>query len=203
VLERWPHERWGEPVSGAELGPLLVAEGAPAEASATRDVAEHLASFLAGPYAAKVRGAATIYREEPFVIEIKHAEGSLSLRGTIDLLIAFPDGSAEIIDYKSSWQPDLADHRFQLRSYAVAARRRFGLSPVRAGIVDLSGGPMPVALEELDNAALDAFEAHLTGLRGQFLRSRGSDEFAPVARPTCESLRCGFLRTCHDGRHGA
>ena len=74
---------------------------------------------------------------------------------------------------------------------------------MRVGIVDLSGGAMPIALEELDDAALDVFEAHLTRLRGEFLRSRASDEFGPVPRPTCESLRCGFVRTCHDVRRGA
>jgi RecB family exonuclease len=150
-----------------------------------------------------VRNAGALcYREEPFVITIARPEGALYLRGTIDLLVAFPDGSAEVVDYKSTWHAQNGDPTFALSTYALAAHRVLGLAPIRVGVLDL-GSPEPtVSFAPFDGTALSMFEEQLAMLRGSFLAARTADHFPGVERSRCERLRCGFLAACHE-RHAA
>jgi RecB family exonuclease len=157
-----------------------------------------IAAFLSGPYAARVRDAGgACLREEPFVVPIERSEGTLHLRGTVDLVVAFPDGSAEIVDYKSAWQADAEDPSFQLCAYALAVHRLHRWSPIRVGVLDLGSGSQSPSLTSLDAAALAAFESHLASLRGPFLAARSADRFPGVERSRCEQLGCGFLTACH------
>ena len=158
----------------------------------------NIAAFLGGSYAARLRAAkGAVYREEKFVMPLESTDGALRLRGTIDLLLTLPDGSAEIVDYKSSWRPELGAPHFQLRAYALAVRRRLGASTIRVGILNLVTDTHP-ALAELADAEHDVFERRLATLRGRFMLARTTGNFGGVERSTCERLRCGFVSACHD-----
>jgi len=52
-------------------------------------------------------------------------------------------------------------------------------------------------LVSLEPGDLDAFERHLADLGARFSTARASGDFAGVERPTCETLRCGFVTACH------
>jgi RecB family exonuclease len=158
-----------------------------------------MAAFLSGTYARGVReSGAAIYREEPFVVVLSGASGQLYLRGTIDLLVAYPDGSADIIDYKTAAHAETDQAAFQLRAYAVAAARLYGRTSIRVGVLSLAAPSDSIGFTPLDTATLVAFEASLLEQRTEFLLARATDQFRGVARPRCESLRCGFIYACHD-----
>jgi ATP-dependent helicase/nuclease subunit A len=194
LLERWPLARWGAPTSRSEVAERLAAES-PADNHERHEVAGHIADFLAGSYAARVRTLArTVLREQRFVLPLDSAGGVLELRGTIDLLVLWPDGSGDVLDYKSSWRP--GSYEFQLRAYALAALRRHGARSVRVGALNLVRTAEP-ALTELGDAELSAFERRLHELRARFASARTAGHFAGVERPTCETLRCGFVSACH------
>jgi ATP-dependent helicase/nuclease subunit A len=200
VLERWPLVRWGMPTDPSEIVEKLLAEGlmnlAP---DLLAGLADNIAGFLGGPYATEVRTRdGVVYREERFLVPIACEGGELHLRGAIDLLVDWRDGSADVLDYKSSFCPELTSHEFQLRAYAVAVRRRFGISRIRAGILNLAASNPPT-LTNLDAADLDSFEQILCDLRARFMSARASFDFAGVDRPECEALRCGFIAACHGG----
>ena len=197
-LERWPLARWGAPAQASIIHAELLAEGALADRPATREMADCLADFVASPYAAHVRSAGVdVYREEPFVIDVPSSNGSLRLRGTIDLLVVLADGSAEIIDYKSSLDPLASDVSFQLQAYALAAFRRYRLSPVRVAAVSLDAAAQWPELSSFDEAALLAFERRVAELGDCFAAARAADHFAGIAAPRCIALRCGFAPMCH------
>jgi ATP-dependent helicase/nuclease subunit A len=199
VLERWPLERWGEPTDPGEIARRWADDGfAGTDSEPARVVARELAAFLGGRYAARVRAEGrAVLREERFVLPLESETGVLALRGTIDLLVIWADGSADVLDYKNSWRPELASYDFQLRAYALAARRRYTARAVRIGALNLARTAEP-ELVELTEAELDAFERHLADLKARFAMARTSGDFAGVDRPVCERLRCGFVTACHD-----
>jgi ATP-dependent helicase/nuclease subunit A len=199
VLETWPIVRWGEPAKADEVLAQLLAEGDVGDGAAAAAMADRIARFLGSAFAAHVRSdAAAVHREEPFVLALGSDTGeSLRLRGAIDLLVVLRDGSAEIVDYKSSPRTQGSEPPFQLLAYALAARRRHGLSPVRAGVVALTAVPAWPELAIIDDAALDAFERRLLETRGQFAAARASHRFAGIGAPACAALRCGFISSCH------
>jgi ATP-dependent helicase/nuclease subunit A len=205
VLERWPIGRWGRETAPSEIAERLAAESSTEHELVPRaaEMASSIAAFLSSSYAARVREAgAACYREEPFVVPIARPEGTLHLRGTIDLLVAFSDGSADIVDYKSAWQDDGEGATFQLRAYAVAAHRLHGWAPIRVGVLDLGSAEPTVSFASFDREILARFEDQLATLRGPFLAARNSDDFPGVRRARCEKLGCGFLAACH-GRDSA
>jgi RecB family exonuclease len=160
-------------------------------------VAGNVAAFLGGRYAARLRSeGALVHREEPFVVPVASQGGPLFLRGVIDVLALFPDGSAEIVDYKSSFRPEPGVYDFQLMAYALAARRRYDARRVRIGLLNLAAASVP-ELTDVSTAELDAFELRVATLREGFADARSSGAFGGVERPRCESLRCGFVSACH------
>jgi ATP-dependent helicase/nuclease subunit A len=197
VLERWPLVRWGTPTSPQEMIELLAKEGVSAVDESTRRIAANMAEFLAGSYAARVRRARRVHREASFVVRLGSEPDVLSLRGTIDLLAQFDDRSADIVDYKSSWRAGAAVHDFQLYAYALAARDRFGIGPVRLSIVNLGSSSEPEVVGCPEPAELVQFESRLRALRARFTVARASDHFAGIERRRCEALRCGFVPLCH------
>ncbi|HKQ69459.1 MAG TPA: PD-(D/E)XK nuclease family protein, partial [Polyangiaceae bacterium] len=197
VLEKWPLERWGRDVDPRAVAELLAREGLLPSAASTLEMTASLARFLGGPYASHVRSASAVRREEPFVLRIATTGGELSLRGTIDLLVAYPDGSADVIDYKTSWGGRREGPSFQLLSYALAATRRFGFAKVRASIVDLSASAEPLHLAEVEEATLAEFERKLAHLRADFMLARTSAHFPGVELARCNEQRCGFVAACH------
>jgi ATP-dependent helicase/nuclease subunit A len=198
VLERYPLARWGEPVDRSEIERLLSREAID-DSSVRAATATNVVRFLTSRYAARVReSGASIYREEPFVLELGAHRERLLLRGTIDLLVAFPDSSADVLDYKSSGHAGLPGgaRDFQLRAYALAARKAFDAKSVRAGIVNLASPaePAPTVIDDVDHAR---FESSLLDLRAAFVAARSRDDFHGMAREQCALLQCGFIRCCH------
>jgi ATP-dependent helicase/nuclease subunit A len=197
LLERWPLSRWGNVTLQEEVEAGLRREpGTGAARGLVERVARGIAAFLGGPYAARVRGARAVYREERFVVRLEGDAGALSLHGTIDLLVGWADGSWDVLDYKSTFGLEPASYDFQLRAYAVAARRRYGAELVRAGILNFASDPHP-QLADLGSVELVTFERTLGTLHGLFAGARSSGHFAGVERPACEALRCGFVSACH------
>ena len=204
VLEVWPLPQWGEPTDPRPIADRLTRALRPdaaadvAQAVEVSAMAASIAAFLGGAYARRVRDEkGVVYREEPFVVAIERPGGVLQLRGTIDLLVAFPDGSAEIVDYKSTWQKEDADPPFQLRAYALAVHRLHGFSPVRVAVLNLASTEPAVSFVVLESEALRTFEDHLGELRAGFLSARSSDHFPGVETTRCQSLQCGFMTACH------
>jgi ATP-dependent helicase/nuclease subunit A len=208
VLERWPAEAWGAPTSEADVAQRLALEGLPATSAETQRMAEGLARFLGGPYARGLRAAgATLGREEPFVLPLAPAApaaAALALRGAMDLVVTHPDGSIDVVDYKRSRpRADLGPYAFQLRAYALEARRRSPGRPIRAGIVFLGAAETPAWLPgagpggALSEAEHERFAEELADLARRFAEARWSDRFDGVAFDACRRLRCGFVAACH------
>lgn len=83
-------------------------------------------------------GASTVARERYFIADLPRrlvglpeigAEKNMLVQGVIDLLIVYPDGTAAIVDYKTTEfsRLDSAAYRTQLELYAAAAERAGGL----------------------------------------------------------------------------
>jgi ATP-dependent helicase/nuclease subunit A len=197
MLERWPLSSWGNVTRREDVVAALCREGVTlADPVLVDRVSRGIAAFVAGPYAARVRDARTVLREERFVVPIEGEGGALVLHGTVDLLVGWADGSWDIIDYKSSFREEPASYDFQLRAYAVAARHRYGARSVRVGVLHFARDPEP-RLAELDEDELRSFERSLVALRDRFARARTSGHFPGAPLSTCEELRCGFVAACH------
>jgi ATP-dependent helicase/nuclease subunit A len=212
VLEQWPSAAWGTPVDPSAVVARLADEGLPPAAGETLRIAEAVARFVSGPYAQRARErGARLLREEPFLLPVAlpdapaGAERVLALRGAMDLCVQYPDGSVDVIDYKRSRpRADLSPYGFQLRAYALAARRmRGGAALVRAGVVFLGGATEPAMLPgagtggALSDAEHEAFEAELAVLGQRLAEARWSDRWEGVPVESCKRLRCGFVTACH------
>jgi ATP-dependent helicase/nuclease subunit A len=211
VLEQWPRAGWGETTVPEAVRARLAAEGLAEGAAETERIAAAIARFLSGRWAA--RGAAQgsrLLREHAFLLPVRAGVATLALRGTMDLCIEHADGSVDVIDYKRSRpRADLGPYAFQLRAYALSARRS-GATVVRAGVLFLGGeagraatGDEPTPLRgkgeggAISDAEHDAFERELGALGQRFAEARWNDRFPPVELPTCQRLRCGFVVACH------
>jgi len=210
VLEQWPRSGWGAATAPAAVRARLAAEGLPEGAAETERIAVAIARFLSGRWAARVRDEGSrLLREHAFVLPVRAGGATLALRGTMDLCIEHADGSVDVVDYKRSRpRADLTPYAFQLRAYALSARRSGG-ALVRAGLLFLGGdatrpgGEEPVVLRgkgaggAFSDTEHDAFERELAALGDRFAEARWNDRFPPVELPTCQRLRCGFVVACH------
>ncbi len=165
------------------------------------DVLEWVTRFWRSRYGVALGelGPTRVYRELPFVLKLGRADFQLLLRGQIDLLVERPDGTLEVVDYKTALQPaaGLEPFRFQLGCYALAARHFAGRSlPVRAGISFLRELDVePRWLDELpDDATL---EHELVEQARALTQAQVSRSWAGRERPRCEALHCGFVYRCH------
>ncbi len=213
VLERFPLERWGAPVSELELRDHLAAEGLDPDAAAARATSAGIQRFLGSDYARSVHEPGVrVHRERELTVTLDlvpasssgaqlalFAEGAAKrravLKATLDLAIERPDGTIEILDYKRTRGGDAARYAPQLHAYCVAARHAFGARAVRAGLVHLlagSGEP-----EWLEPAPLD-----LPRLVTDLVRKRYRGDFPGVVASRCRALRCGFLSACHPEARG-
>lgn len=159
------------------------------EASVSR-----VTAFLTTEYAKRLAdNGGEILREVPFHLAAKGLGMEASLRGTIDMLARFPDGSVDVIDYKSGSGPSLEPYVVQLRVYARAASMMFPEArEVRAFAAFLGGTAEPVLLEAPpfnDDEWLSAV-SRLTNAQKQ-------GTFPRVELSRCRSLRCGYVPRCH------
>jgi hypothetical protein len=198
VLERVPTSAFaGEDLEQAVRG-ALAAEGVPLEHVQHAAIAARVTRFLGGPYArAAASSGAVLRREEAFVLPVEDGRGrSVVLRGSIDLVVLWPDGSVDVIDYKSARGGAPDAHAFQLDVYALAARVAFGATArLRVGLVFLGGS----SGEPLWRPVRDPSDvrARLVGLAERLVDARWTGAFPRVELARCEAIHCGFIGRCH------
>jgi ATP-dependent helicase/nuclease subunit A len=198
ILERVLPRYFGDGEVGKELGRLLELEGIPRGHETHARIASKVTRFLRGAYATRIaREGASIVREEPFVLQVEDAEGrALAVRGTIDLLVTWPDGSVDVIDYKRARGPSAEPYAFQLEVYALAAREMRGAgAEVRAGIVFLGGDASEPHWRTL--GAAGETRERLAALGQKLVDARWTESFPRVPLPKCKSIQCGYVSLCY------
>ncbi len=200
VLERLPPDVFGTALAAGAASDLLAREGLGTDHPRHAVVVARVAKFAGGAYAARVaQGRGDLAREVPFVLRVADAEGrTLALRGSIDLLVTWPDGTVEVVDYKRARGPSPNPYGFQLDLYLLAAHELHPRAPrMRAGIVFLGGDAgEPVWRSSRDPART---RAHLADLAAKLVHARWTSSFPRVAPPRCREIRCGYFRSCHPG----
>lgn len=132
----------------------------------------------------------TLYVEKLLKLEFPE----FRLVGRVDRVDEHPDGTLEIVDYKSGRQAvceedvlgDLA-----MTTYQLLLRKMFPDRPVRATILALRSGASAscsMAADELDEFERDIYQLGLEVLAEDF------DQRLPVWKPLC--TRCDFFPLC-------
>ena len=200
VLERIPTSAFAGADADAAASRALAAEGIPAEHAQHAAIVTRVARFLRGTYACRIAElGAELRREIAFVLAIEDDEGrSVVLRGSMDLVVIWPDGAVDVVDYKSARGGAEGAYAFQLDVYALAARAMFpGAPQLRTGLVYLggtssSGEPSWRGLPD---------EAHLrrrlAAMGSRLVQARWDGVFPRVALERCEAIHCGFIGRCH------
>ena len=196
ILERVPPQYFGDAKVGEELGRLLELEGIPRGHETHGRIVTKVTRFLRGAYATRIAAdGASIVREEPFVLQVEDAAGrALAVRGTIDLLVTWPDGSVDVIDYKRARGPSAEPYGFQLDVYALAAREKRG-AKIRAGIVFLGGDASEPHWRSL--GAAGETRERLAALGQKLVDARWTESFPRVPLPKCKSIHCGYVALCY------
>jgi len=125
------------------------------------------------------------------------------LRGSMDLVVVWPDGTVDVVDYKSARSGAAGAYGFQLDVYALATRSLFPDAPrLRAGLVYLGGAS--AAAEPKWRALPDDAEvrARLAAMGHRLVEARWSGSFPRVALDRCEAIYCGFIGRCHASARG-
>ncbi len=198
LLEHVDADAFGRTDAAQALDVVLdrerVARADPLRAS----VGERVARFMGGTYAARVRrDRAELSRERPFVVRVDAGDGrEIAVRGAIDLLVAWPDGRVDVLDYKRARGPSPAPYALQLAVYSLAVREMFpSATAIRAGILFLGGDPSEPTWLTLDPP--EALRARVASLALALAEARGSTRFARVAVDRCRALGCGYVSLCH------
>jgi ATP-dependent helicase/nuclease subunit A len=198
VLERIDVACFGRPGAREEISRLLENEGLAAAHPRHEVVLERVLGFIEGAYAARIaRARARVLREHPFVMEVPDDAGRVvSLRGSVDLVVLWPDGAVDVVDYKRARGPSPAPYAFQLGVYALAVRDFVrDDKALRAGIVFLGGARAePAWLADLD---VDAQRREIAALGELVMEARWSGRFPRVELERCRAIRCGYVRSCH------
>jgi ATP-dependent helicase/nuclease subunit A len=107
--------------------------GAVDEADIAR-AAEHILQWFDCEVAQKIRGGntAAIHKEYPFAFRYPIGEYTLTMSGTIDLLIEFSDGSRWLVDFKYADYSDSQQYELQMLLYSLAVKVGKGMLPDRA-----------------------------------------------------------------------
>ncbi len=197
LLELAPLELEGPRLQRA-LHEIRRAEGLGSRAG--EDVLEWVTRLFSSDFGRRLRvlGEARVHRELPFVLGIGD-EGAfrLALRGQIDLLVE--DDVLTVVDYKASRLPPcgLSAYLFQLRCYALAARRFAGRDvPVRAGVSFLrETDPRPRFIDE--PLELEGLEGELVQQAQALVNAQVTGRWTRRPRARCEELGCGFVDRCH------
>jgi len=198
VLERVPLQAFAGEGAAEAASRALAAEGVPPEHPQHAGIVARVGRFLGGAYA-KRAAAADVRREVPFVLSVQDEHGrSLVLRGSMDLVVVWPDGSADVVDYKSARGGAEGAYAFQLDVYALALRAMFPAAPrLRAGLVYLGGtsaGDEPVWRAIADEGEV---RARIAKLGERLVGARWTGAFPRVALERCEGIYCGFIGRCH------
>ena len=184
----------------AAAGRVLAAQGIDVSHAQHAAIVARVARFLRGSYAQTLAAAgAERRREVAFVLPVDDREGrSIVLRGSMDLVVVWPDATVDIVDYKSARGGGEGAYGFQLDVYALAARALFPGAPrLRAGLVYLGGAsaagePAWRALPEESDV-----RARIAEMGDRLVRARWTGAFPRVALERCEAIHCGFIGRCH------
>lgn len=202
VLERLPADAFfGAPDPEEAVSRLLTSAGVPKEHAQHAAIADRALRFLATDYVRTLseRGAA-ISRELAFVLPIDGGPArSVSLRGSIDLVVEWSDGSVDVVDYKSASEGDTASYALQLDVYFLAAKARFpNARRVRAGLAFLGGSRAEPAWRAVPPER--EIRERIATLGDELVQARWREAFprAPIDR--CEAIHCGFIGRCHPRR---
>ncbi len=131
------------------------------------------------------------FTEHAFVMALP---SGLLVRGRIDAVYAHEDGTWELVDYKTGFEPDRADAcaRLQLAIYSLAAQEIWKVDPRRLKLTYFylsTGRADPIPATELTTNLAD-----LTAMFGRVQDGRFE------ARPGTVCRSCDFLRFCDAGR---
>lgn len=192
-----------EAVGTAKLRPALEELAREQGLEPSEEIYGWVERFWATPFGAQLAraGEAKVHRELPFVLRLGDAgEGAvLHLRGQIDLLFESPDGTAVVVDYKTSKQPPagLEPYAFQLGCYALAARHfvqsgvevKTGISFLREENAEPRFAPAA--------AKTELFERELVEQARKLLDAQLDGTWPGLPLPKCELLGCGYRYRCH------
>lgn len=134
--------------------------------------------------------AKTLFVEKQFRLDL----GDFALIGRIDRVDEHPDGTLEVLDYKSG-RPDVnvadvADD-LAMSTYQLLLRRQFPGRPVFATVIALRTGRSASA--RLSDEQIAEFEVELLDLCRQILNANW-DERPVVRKPICD--KCDFRPLC-------
>lgn len=199
VLERVPSSAIGKPEVEDDVRALLAIEGITPEMPGYESQVSRLLRFLTGAYARRIAAeGAEVERERAIALDLSGDDGvQVVLRGSIDLLVRWPDGSCDVVDYKRARGPSPEPYAFQLDVYALAVRAALGASVVRTGVSFLGGrSPEPAWRAPRPEAEM---RADILAIASRLRAARASAAFprAPIA--TCEAIGCGYVGRCHPG----
>ncbi|MDB4945403.1 MAG: putative ATP-dependent helicase [Labilithrix sp.] len=200
VLERVPTAAFAGEDAEIAASTALAAEGVGLEHPQHAAIVHRVTRFLGGSYAQAIAAAgAQVRREVDFVLSVDDAQGrSVVLRGSMDLVVVWPDDTVDVVDYKSARSGADDAYAFQLDVYALAARSLFPKAPrLRVGLVYLGGAA--AAGEPKWRSLPDAEEvrARLASLGDRLVTARWTSAFPRVPLDRCESIYCGFIGRCH------
>jgi ATP-dependent helicase/nuclease subunit A len=204
VLERLPLEVFlSRGDTAGAIARALDGAGVPEDHPQHGAIAARVMRFVGTEYVRTVaeRGA-SLTRELPFVLPITDREGrTVTLRGSMDLLVQWPDGAVDVVDYKSArgGSGSADGYAFQLDVYALAARARFPGAPrVRAGLSFLGGGSGEPVWRALPSER--EIRERISALGAELVAARWRSSFPRVAIERCEKIHCGFIGRCHPNR---
>jgi ATP-dependent helicase/nuclease subunit A len=200
VLERVPTSAFAGDDAASSASRALAAEGIPVEHERHAVIVARVTRFLGGSYAAAIaQSGASLRREVAFVLPIEDAEGrAVVLRGSMDLVVVWPDDTVDVVDYKSARSGAEGAYGFQLDVYALAARALFPRAPrLRAGLVYLGGASAASEPTWRDLPDEREVRARLAPMGDRLVRARWSGAFPRVVLARCEAIHCGFIGRCH------
>jgi ATP-dependent helicase/nuclease subunit A len=197
VLERVPAAVFASEEAESAASRALAAEGIPVEHAQHCAIVARVARFLRGAYARAIaEQKADVRREVPFVLDVAEGAHSVILRGNMDLVVAWPDGAVDVVDYKSARGGGPDAYAFQLDVYALALRAAFpSAARLRAGLVFLGGASGEPVWRTLPDER--EVRARLARLGAALVEARWSSTFPRVALDRCEAIYCGFIGRCH------
>jgi len=133
-------------------------------------------------------GTTTLFVEK----ELQMDMGDWTLSGRIDRISERPDGTIEIIDYKSgNSSPESPIHDIAMGCYALLAAPMFPGKRLATTIISLQTGERASA--ERNQQELEEFEADIRRLASEIL-NRDYPTIDPKPKPLCN--HCDFLRVC-------
>lgn len=192
LLEHTPLDAVGTPRLPAALRAIAAAEGL----TVSDEVFGWVERFWNTHFGLSMRHA-RVHRELPFMLRLDDGAGfQLMLRGQIDLLVEQPDGSAQVVDYKTALMPPegLTPYAFQLGCYALAtAKFTKPGTPVKTGISFLrEPDPSPLFV-----SAAPGLEASLATQARALAQAQVTGNWPGHPRARCEAIGCGYLYRCH------